>query len=262
MSSHSGPTPGICTTWSITEMAVRSRPPRRRGRRGAGCRRAAGASPGNSKRPRWRVKRRGTGASRWVRALDGRGEEAGRDERERLVAGEVVHGVEALGGEAVGGGRQRAQLRGDDLRRHRVAAGLVAGARLALGHVEHDERGPGRSRRRAMASHAARRSALEPGGVDDGREAAPQARVDDLVEHREGVLRRSLVALVQSRPPPAGRPTTRSAPARSARAAHVDFPLPDTPTSTTRHGSGRRVARPGRRPVTARGYGACIRRGR
>ena len=36
----------------------------------------------------------------------GRGEEAGRDERDGLVAGEVVHGVEALGGEAVVGGRR------------------------------------------------------------------------------------------------------------------------------------------------------------
>ena len=64
MSSHSGPTVGICTTWSITEMAsnpAASAAAATRRRLAASC----GPPPGQANLPRWRAKRSGTGASCW-----------------------------------------------------------------------------------------------------------------------------------------------------------------------------------------------------
>ena len=70
MSSHSRPTVGICTTWSITEIeekpassAARAIAPRRDA--------SSAAPPGQSKRPICRPKRSGTGSSSWRLAAAG-----------------------------------------------------------------------------------------------------------------------------------------------------------------------------------------------
>ena len=207
MSSHSGPTLGICTTWSITEMAVEARLLGGRAEAPQVVGELRAPRRANSKRPRWSVKRRGTGSSRWARALAGAVRKRGGTSATGSSPVRWWTASKPSVGERVDGGGERAELRGDDLRRHRVAARLVASPRLALRHVEHH----GVRRTAAPPRHGEPRGAavgLEPGGVDDGREAAPQARVDDLVEHREGVLRRALVALVQPDHARAARPTT------------------------------------------------------
>ena len=122
-----------------------------------------------------------------------RGEEGGRDERHGTGA---VDSGEPLGGERVAGrqGLRLAHLARDDLRRDRARALAVAPAHDGGGRVEHDGVGrhPVALGDRAPGVAAA---ALEAGRVDDGRQAAPQAPLDDQVEDVEGVLARADVAL-------------------------------------------------------------------
>jgi hypothetical protein len=101
---------------------------------------------------------------------------------------------EALVGDGLAGRGERLHLGGDDGRRHRVGALPVAPPDLALGDVEHHghdgDAGPRRPLDVALAA-----GRLEPGGVDDGGEAAPETVVDHQVQHLEGGRAGPLVAL-------------------------------------------------------------------
>jgi hypothetical protein len=105
-----------------------------------------------------------------------------------------MHGGEALALERSGRGLRPAQLPADDLRRHRVAALAVAPAHLGRRRVEDD----GMGRHAVALGELAPRAAalgLEAGGVDDGRQPAPQPLGHDQVEDLERVAAGALVAL-------------------------------------------------------------------
>ena len=186
MSSHSRPTCGIWRKWSITHSDVkpassaarrdaascsRVSPPSRSARSAARTRAPAAPRPG--------ARRRRAREEAGRHELDGPG---GVDAREALVAERREH-------------RGRlAQLRGDDLRRHRRAARAVALAHDLLRRVEHDRVGRHARRRRQLAP---RRAALglQPGRVDHGGQPTGEALRHDQVEQLERVAARALVAL-------------------------------------------------------------------
>ena len=121
---------------------------------------------------------------------------------------------------------------GDDL-----AARAVAGATLGRGGREHDSH----ARDVVPAGECdpcGPPLGLEPERVDHRRQPPPQPLGDDRVEQRErvGAGREVLFAFADDRPQVVARHDLLGR--EVARCAHDDFPAPDGPTSTTRHGAG------------------------
>ena len=238
MSSHSRPTLGICTTWSITE---------------------SDENPASSARP-------GDGAEAGRRLRRG----AGPREPADLQSEAHRHGLLLL---APSGGRCVVERPGHDL--DRAVGDAVDGVeprRRASSTVAASERswlvttadgtasgrpgcGPG-SRRSGVSTTTAWHGTpaargerpvprphvgVEGGRVDDRQQPAgagawprsgrgPRGRRASPAGRGGGGRRR-----------PAGRRTTPPRPAANHEAAHVDLPDPAAPTSTTRHGSGSRI---------------------
>ena len=187
MSSHSRPTCGIWRKWSITHREVK---PASSAARATAASARAGlplpAEAGDLQPELERQRRLGL-----ARGGGGRVEEAGRHE---LDGPRGVDAREALVAERREHRGRLAQLRGDDLRRHRRAARAVALAHDLLRGVEHDRVGRHARRLRQLAP---RRAALglQPGRVDHGGQPAGEALRHDQVEQLERVAARTLVAL-------------------------------------------------------------------
>ena len=165
------------------------------------------------------------------------GQERGRDERDG--SGGVDAG-EPLGREPLGRGLGRlAQLRADDLGRHRRRPRAVARADLGGGRLYQH-----RVRRHAVAlgeRAPARRGASRP--ARSSRSPSSAGAASRLATIRSSTSNASRLARWSRSP----RPTTARSRSDETtwsgwnqRAAQSDFPAAVAPTSTTRHGSGSR----------------------
>ena len=237
MSSHSLPTLGICTTWSITDSdenpassAARAMVPRRVA--------VSAGAPGHVNRPTCNPKRNGMGSSSWRRAAAGvswsgrgtistgpsetRWTASNSSPRSSTVAASARSWlVTTADGTASGRDRLRARVSRSGVSTttawHGTPAALASARYLA----------------RTLASRA----------VESMTVSSPLARrlatIRSRTSRASDVARRSW----RWRPTVPRRSSDDTTAAGSKHeAAHVDLPDPAVPTSTTRHGSGSRMA--------------------
>ena len=235
MSSHSRPTCGIWRKWSITHRLVKPASSAARAT-AASVAAVVGRVPGA-------VEARDLQAEleRHRILLLARGRVRARSRNAGGTSVDRPGGVDA--GEALAGERARrrrgrlAQLRGDDLGRHGVAARAVARAHDRRPAVEHDGVGRHAVALAPASRHAARRLALEPGRVDHGGQPARAAAWPR--SGRAPRTRRGSRAGRARRAPTTARSrsdeTTWSG-CEPLRAPSATCPPPVAPTSTTRHG--------------------------